>query len=414
MELPFRTYGVNLSRKANDTAALTLSMDKDGNLVLKDDYVKNILGKPDGITLKDLYTRTKGVFSNEKGELLFKDSTLTRPYSLKEIVDSCSNWKDKLLTGALWWMGSTQNDHSSCGNVPRKTEPNSQTLRLWSIDKFFYDKIRNNVYSRCNSDEIITGDLFVNQLNGDWIWYDVPGLEIVLPPIPDQYKISQIIAKLAYVSYDTPEPVTFRLWDSTNNVELTRVAVVQCNSCEVSYPVTMTWQGQLQPENSIACKLHESCGCIDISCTTGDSSCDTVDNSSSIVKRQYATGSRVIKVQFHVKNYQNNHWSRLFGIEIDGQYLTQSTLEAVVFDSNPQGKYGKQHGTVQFTKQNTAQVTFKTPLESSNYAISLSCNKNINCWWENKSSVGFKIVSELPFTGYIDWSITNLNPSTAV
>jgi hypothetical protein len=413
MELPYRTYGINLSRKTNDNAALTVSLDADGNILFKDEYIKNILGKPEGITLKELYTRTKGVYSNSKGELLFKDSTLSRAYSLKEIVDSCSNWKDKLLTGALWWMGNAETDHSSCSNVPRKTEPNSQTLRLWSIDRFFYDRMKNNVYSKCNSDEIITGDLFVDKLNGDWIWYDIPGLEIVLPPIPDQYKISQIIAKLAFVTYDTPEPVAFRIWDSTNKVELARTAIVQCNTCEVSYPVTLTWQGQLQSEADLKCTLHETCGCVDASCVTGDSSCDTVDNSSNIVKRQYETGSRVIRIQFHVKNYQTDHWSRLFGIEIDGEYLTKSSIEAIIFDSNPQGKYGKKHGTVQFTKQSTTQVTFESPLETSNYAISLSCNKNINCWWENKSNTGFKIVSELPFTGYVDWSITNLNPSTS-
>jgi hypothetical protein len=101
-------------------------------------------------------------------------------------------------------------------------------------------------------------------------------------------------------------------------------------------------------------------------------------------------------------------------MEIDGTYLSKSTLEAIVFDSNPNGKFGKKHGTIQFTTQNTTQVTFVTPLDTSNYAVSLSCNKNINCWWENKSNVGFKIVSELPFSGYVDWTITNLNPSTIV
>lgn len=412
MDLPFRTYGINLSQRTDDNAALTLSMDTDGNTVFKDDYVKNVLGLPNGITLKELYTRTKGVYSNSAGELYFNDSTLSRPYTLKEIVESCKNWKDSLLTGSLWWMGSVETDHSPCANIPRKTEPNSTALRCWSIDRFFYDKIRSNVYSRCNSDEIITGDLFVNKLNGDWIWYDVPGLEMVLPPSPDQYKISQILAKLAFSAYDATEPIAFRMWDATNNIELSRTAVVQSNPNEILYPVTLSWQGQLQSGNT-ACTLHETCGCVEASCTTGDSSCDTPDSSSQIVKKQYASGSKVIKIQFHVKNYQQDHWSRMFGNEIDGTYLTKSTMEAVIFDSNPQGKFGKKHGSVQFAKQTTTQVTFAEPLDTSNYAISISCNKNINCWWENKTNVGFKIVSELPFTGVIDWTITNLNPSTA-
>jgi hypothetical protein len=235
---------------------------------------------------------------------------------------------------------------------------------------------------------------------------------MVLPPSPDQYKISQILAKLAFSAYDSPEPIVFRMWDATNSIELSRTAVVQSNPNEILYPVTLSWQGQLQSSNQ-DCTLHESCGCIDASCTTGDSSCDTPDSSSQIVKKQYATGSKVIKIQFHVKNYQQDHWSRVFGNEIDGTYLTKSTIEAIIFDSNPQGKFGKKHGSIQFAKQTTTQVTFAEPLDTSNYAISISCNKNINCWWENKTNVGFKIVSELPFTGVIDWTITNLNPSTA-
>jgi hypothetical protein len=410
MDLPFRTYGVNLSRRLDDSAALTLSVDTSGNLLFKDDFIVNILGRPEGITLKEIYTRTKGVFSNSNGELLFKDSTTSRPYYLKEIIDSCKNWKSNLLTGSLWWIGGVETDHNACANVPRKTEPTSTTLRYWSIDKFFYDLLGSNVYSRCNSDEIINSDIFTNKLTGEWLWYDVPGLEMVLPPIPDQYKISQILAKLSYVSYDSSEPIVFRLWDDTNKIELSRAAVLQSNPYEVSYPVALSWQGQLP--NTSDCKLHESCGCIDITCTNGDTSCDTIDNSAQIVKKQYAIGSRVLKVQFHVKNYQTDHWSRIFGMEVDGTYLSKSTIEAIIFDSNPQGKYGKIHNTVSFTGQNSVQVTFASPLPSSNYAIGLSCNKNINCWWENKSTVGFNIVSELPFTGFVDWTVTNLNAST--
>ena len=258
----------------------------------------------------------------------------------------------------------------------------------------------------------ISRSLFVNKLNGAWIWYDVPGLELVLPPIPDRYKISQILAKLTFDAYDSPEPIAFRIMDTTNNIELARSAVIQGNVNQVAYPVLLSWQGQLQSVTD--CTLRESCGCVDVLCTTGDPSCDTPDSSSTRVKKQYEAGSRVIRIQFHVKNYQQDHWSRTFGMEIDGTYLSKSSLEAVVFDSNPSGKFGKKHGTIQFTTQSTSQVVFSTPLDTSNYAVSLSCNKNINCWWENKSNAGFKIVSELPFSGYVDWTITNLNPSTIV
>ena len=404
MILPYRTYGINLSKKSDDNS-LTISMDGSGNLVFKDEYVINILEKPNGITLKELYTRVNGIYSNSNGELFFKDSTTNRPYGLKEIVDSCKNWKSNLLSGALWWMNRLEFDHHSCANLPRKNDLLGASW-YWSIDKFFYEKLKTNAYSKCGSDEILAGDLFVNKLNGEWLWYDVPGLEIVLPPITDTYKVAQIISKLAYVTYNSSEPVVFRLWDATNNIELNRVSVIQCNPCEVSYPVVLSWQGQL--DNSANCTLRESCGCITSDCATGDPVCDTPD-SVQIIKKQYALGSRVIRIQFHTKNYQVDQWTRLFGMEIDGTYLTKSTIEALIFDTNTQGKYGKKHGSVVLSKQNSYQVTFDQPLDSSNYAISLSCNKNINCWWENKTINGFKIVSELSFSGTIDWMTINLD-----
>ena len=126
---------------------------------------------------------------------------------------------------------------------------------------------------------------------------------------------------------------------------------------------------------------------------------------------QYSPGSRVIRVQFHVSNYQDDNWSRVFGMEVDGTYVAQSTLECMIFDSSPQATYGKQNSTVPFTAQNSYVVTFPVALPSSNYAISLSCSENINCWWTAKTNVGFTIVSELPFTGSVDWTTTNLNPT---
>jgi hypothetical protein len=406
MEVPYRTYGINLSSRPDKSAALTVSIDTSGNLIFNDDYVTKTLDKPSGISLKELYTRVNGIYSNINGELIFNDGTLSRPYTLSEIVDSGNSWKNNLLTGALWWIGNTKTTHGDCANIPRKSEPTSNDLKLWSIDRFFFNKIQNNVYSKCNSDEIIYGDLFVNKLTGDWLWYDIPGMAIVLPPITDQYKISQIISKLAFSSYNSPDPVVFRLWDDTNGVELARVSSVQCNSCESSYPIILSWQGRLDKEYN--CTLRESCGCVDVSCTNGNTDCNTIEP-SQIIKRQYSTGSRVIKVQFHVKGYQTDHWSRIFGMEVEGEYVSQSTIEANIFDSSPQATYGKRNATATFKAQDTYRVTFDNPLNSSNYSISLSCDQNINCWWTAKSNVGFTIISELPFTGSVDWTITNLN-----
>jgi hypothetical protein len=407
---PLKASGITLFRRSDGSEPVNLSTDTAGNLTFTDEYVKKVLNKPDGITLKELYTRVKGIYSNSEGQIIFRDEKLGKEYSLKDLVDGCKRWRDQIITGSLWWMNSSSIDHTLCANLPRKSEPLSPTLRFWSIDRFLYNLSKNGVTATCNSDDFTGNDsLFIDRITGDWKWYDIPGMQFVLPPITDPFKIGQILSKLSYTSYDSKEPVVFRIFDVTAGVELTRTAVVQCNPCEVSYPVTMNFQGTMPYLDK--CKALENCGCVEVSCINGDPSCEdtsSLDKSSATV-HVYETGSHLIKVQFHVTNYQNDHWSRIFGAEIDGQPITSSTIEAILFDTNTSGKFGKKQGTADFTKGTSVLILFDAPLASTEYSISLSPNKNINCWWDSKSVNGFRINSELAFTGKVDWTITNIN-----
>lgn len=408
----FFAAGITLTKPAesNSSGAITdvntaLFIDSNGNLNFRDEYVKKILGK-DSLTLKELYTRAKGVFVKDD-KLYFKDDSLSRAYSLEEIVSACRNWKENLTTGSLWWLGRKEIDHSACANLPRFSDPTGPNF-VWSIDRFLAQVAK---LSSCSAPTPLTFyEKTVDPNTGQWRWWDVPGLEIVIPPVTDQYKLGMIIAKLAYGAYNSPEPVIFRLYDQTANKELARTSVIQGCEAKIMYPTTLTFFGTM-PNSTEDCTAPENCGCVTLDCVTGDTSCDAPDT-GTVILNKFESGSHLLKIQFHVINYQPNHWERVFGVEIDGEYLSTSTIDAVIFDANPNDKYAKKQGTVQFNGESQKTVSFGTPMSSTSYSISLSSNRNVNIWYDNKSETGFRINGELPFSGYVDWSIVNLNPNT--
>lgn len=408
---PLKTPGMNLSRpvpldSTGDSSFVEAGVytDDEGNLTFKDDFVVNQLGR-EQVTLRELYTRAKGVYLQDGG-LWFNDEVISRPYSLEEIVNSCKKWKENLTTGALWWIGRTAFDHSACANLPRFNDPSGPN-KVWSVDRFLASENRLSTCTQPNPTALYQ-DLTDGQ--GRYKWFDVPGVELVIPPVDDPYKVTMMIAKLAYGSYNQPEPIMFRLFDFTTQTELTRTSVINGCSDKVMNPVTLSYFGRIPYVDDLACYQEENCGCTEIQCVDGDETCDAPDTGTIITSR-FAQGARLIKVQFQVVNYQINHWERVFGVEIDDVYLSESTLDAVVFDVNPNAKFAKKQGSVEFRNSDTAIVTFDQSLLSTDYSISLSSNVNINTWYLNKSSTGFTVKAELPFTGTVDWSIVNINPS---
>jgi hypothetical protein len=220
-----------------------------------------------------------------------------------------------------------------------------------------------------------------------------------------------ILAKLAYSSYNQPEPIIFRLYDFTAQEELTRTCVINETSEKIMNPTCLEYFGTLpNVTGEESCTLTEDCGCTNLECVVGDETCTSSD-AGAVIATRYAEGSHLIKVQFQVINYHTNHWERVFGIEIDDVYLSDSSVDVVVFDANPQEKFTKKHGTETFNNESRKTISFDTELTSSEYSLALSCDKNINLWYSNKTSSGFVINSELPFSGEVDWSIVNINPN---
>lgn len=401
--------------------------DDKGNLVFRDKYLTEVLNR-DSITLKELYNRVRGVFTqlNAQGQsqLYFQDETVSRPYSLEEIVNACASFRAGRVNGSLWWVGRQEIDHSACANLPRIDEPEGVN-RVWSVDRFLAEL--NNITECDNVTPIEFFELTVDPETGQPKWWDVQNLEIVLPP-SDSAKAAVIMAKLAYQSFNSPEPIIFRLYDATAGVELVRTSAVNANGGRILYPVPLTYFGPVPTINKrttfsqrsksfnsgsiVDCE--EDCGCADISCIEGDPYC-TVSTGED-VSTVFGEGAHLIKVQFRVVNYQPNHYERVFGQEIPNdaeggapEYLTTSTIDSLIFDVSPESKYTRQHGTQGFDNQSEVVVEFPTPFISADYSVSLSCDNNINLWYTNKTRFGFTIKAELPFRGNVDWTILNLS-----
>jgi hypothetical protein len=407
------------SNGSMDGVEVGIFTDKNGNMVFRDKYITDILRK-DSLSLKELYTRVKGIYSrlNSKGEveLLFKDDTVSRPFSLNEIVTACQNWRKFLTSGSLWWIGRTEIDHSGCANLPRKDDIDGR-LRVWSIDRYL---AQLNDIRRCTTVTPLSFfDMTIDRNTGSPKWWDVQNLEIVLPPT-DSFKSIMIMAKLAFGCYNVTEPVMFRLYDATTGVELARTAVTQSNGGKVMFPTPLTYFGPLPSKKSsyrfgnitsLANEnCEEDCGCDKIECAEVDPYCTSSSPKSN--SQIFASGSHLIRVQFRVLDYHPDHWERVFGIEFDNgngdsEYATTSTIDAVVFNTTPDSKYTRLQGTATFEDSTEIKVEFASALNNNLYSINLSPNANINCWYSSKTLTGFTIKSELPFRGNVDWTVLN-------
>jgi len=418
---PLYIPGVVFQKPANPRSDGTMSdidvgmsFDSKGNILFKDSYVTKFLNK-ESISLAELYSRTKAITYRD-GQIYFKDASLQREYSLQEIVNSCSQWRRNLIAGSLWWSGRSETDHRSCANIPKTNNSSDQLNVYWSVDKFFTDTTGISI---CDAVKPLSFyEKTVNPDTGSWKWYDVQNLEIVVPPIEDTYKLAIIIAKLAYTQRKGTEPIIFRLYDATVGVELARATVVNNGSDYVNYPVPLVYVGNIPVASftainlaknnpaSIVCVTDEDCGCIDTTCVEGETAC--LNPNISYVDKKYAPNSHLIKVQFHIANFHTDYHDRYFGNDLDNVSAAISSINTMIFDASPVNKYIHHQGTATFNKVNTIDVIFEKPLSTSNYSISLSCNKNINIWYSNKTTKGFTLNAELEFQGYVDWTIINI------
>jgi hypothetical protein len=391
-----------------------------GDLVFRDNFIKNVL-KKDALTLREIYNKSKGVFvelvpdpadaTKTIEKLYFKDGTVNKAYSLEEIVNLCQSARRSLITGPLWWVGRTEIDHSECANITLETEKNNPDAPyiLWSLDRYLADVTNTK---SCDSLSPMTFyEKTINPTTGEWLWWDVQNLEIVVPPISDPYKLAMLLAKLSYQSYNSEEPVIFRLYDATVGKELTRTAVMQANKGKVLSPITLSYFGNLFDTNNTnsttsSCSTND-CSCTTVDCFSGDGNCFVPNN--KYVAERYAAQSHIIKVQFHVINYQPNHWERILGAAYGNETVTKSSIETVIFDINPSSRISRKHGTAEISNAESINIVFDNSFATSAYSVQLTPNKNAKVWVTNKSDSGFTINCSKKLTCSVDWTAILLN-----
>lgn len=410
----FICNGISLGKPTEDgTPSIELLenaifLDANGNLHITDEYIKSLtdeFGNPiTSLSLKDLYLRIKGIFS-QGGQLYFKDESVSRPYSLQDIIGSYTSWKSKLINSNLYWSGRTKITNDECYNVivDVTADPNDCELRIseninatgtkvFSIDRY----IKNEYYTSSLSPE------YRRKTDGSWQWHDVPNMKIITPTLDDD-KIAYIIAKLPIrLVYTIDYPVVFRLYNETLGIELDRVSFTNNVKEDETQQVTLTYSGKMSDTSQTP-----------ITCTCpGFTPAPEIDEPHN-----------TIKVQFYVDNYYHNdgtsdvyndngelvylaHERRLFGIPNPGNRndLSTSSIDVLLYNTLVVDKVGRKIGQLSFNSEIQKQVIFDIPFDSADYSISLSNNKNINMWYDGKTSKGFTIKAENKFTGTVDWT----------
>lgn len=434
----FLVDGISLgipNQSATDITTLdsAITCDISGNLVFKDQFTENLVdvdGNPKNtVTLKELYERINGVYVSN-GKLFFKDSTVSRPFSLKEIIESYSNWKSKLTTGGIFWLGSTKITNNDCNNLmvnvdgdPTYTENTLATIadgrtftKLESTNDYPSDAKGTVVFSLdqylSNLDDynsITNPNGYAYTSTGEMRWHTVPNLSIILPPL-DSNKLCYLMAKINVRLIKNEKPVLFRLYDETVGVELDRKSVNNNSKFPTEQQPVLSFIGKVPVYSS---KYNVDCGCSLIKNTS------TTENSPP----------HTISVQFHCEDILTDNVlydacegstniayrakeRRLIGFpnSISSTPIVNLSIDAIIYDINKNDSFGRKvGGNVSFSNENTKVIQFEKAYTDNNYTISLSSNKNINMWYINKKSTGFTIVAENKFTGYVDWIATKIN-----
>jgi hypothetical protein len=433
---PFIAEGISLgipNESATDITQLdnAISADSEGNIIFKDDYTKtltDINGDPlQYIKLKDLFQRIQGVYS-VNGVLYFKDSTVPRAYSLKEIIDAYVQWKNKLTTGGIYWIGSTKITNNDCNNlmvnVNGDADLDENTPVILGDGRTFTKITQTNDYpSDAKGTKVFSIDRYIDTLtdydsninpngfayssDGVVRWHDIPNLSIVLPPL-DTNKACFILAKLNLRLVESTQPILFRLFDKTANIELDRKAINNDSKLTAEQQPILSFVGVFPTFTSLN-KVGCECGMSD----------ETINLQND--------PPHTVTVQFHVEdhlttdvtydacdNVSGIHYRalerRILGYPnaISDTPIVNMSIDTIIFDVNKNDSIGRKAGNVTFKNQNTTDIVFDNAFTGSDYTINLSCNKNINIWYTNKRSTGFTIMAENKINGTVDWIATKI------
>jgi hypothetical protein len=436
---PFLTEGISLGVPNESATEITqidnaIFVDSEGNINFKDYYTASLTdddGNPlETIKLKDLVLRVKGVYVKD-GKLYFKDSSVSRSYSLKEITDSYINWKQRLSTGGIYWIGSTRISNNECNNVIINIDgdPNLETNvpLIQGVSRVYIkNPVTNDYPVDATGTKVFSIDNYLNNLTdydenvipngyaytseGAARWHNVPNLTLSLPPL-DENKAVMIIAKVNIRLIKSSTPIVFRLIDTTTNIELDRKAVMNDGILPMEQQPVLTYFGKMPEYSSPTSKLDCACG-------EENEKTSLQNNPLRVLAVQFHTVEKLTEddpvVYSSCENVSGVHYHglerRILGLpnSTSDAPIVNMSIDSVIYDVSKEDSIGRKAGNATMVNKDIYEVTFETPFTGSDYTISLSCNKNINTWYTNKKASGFTIRSETKMNGTIDWIATKL------
>lgn len=446
---PFLVTGISLGIPNNNATSIenidnAIFLDESGNLHFKDSWVptqNDVDGIPlQSISLRDLWLRTKGIYSKD-GQLYFKDDVVKRAYSLSEIVSAYAETKSKFVNGGLWWIGRTSITNAECDNIKINPqgdptlEPDTDGGRIFFKENDSYVSVSagTEVFSidRYLETTTFTDGDFKTNVDGSARWHDVPNLKLVIPAI-DETKALMILSKLPIHMIGIDTPILFRLYDATTGETLDKVSM-QSGSFEPSdHHVVLNYYGVIPSFKDKFKKLKCDCP------TTAQ-----LDNSNQepphVLKVQFYVNDKIntlpgeqnnvldnITIQSYIENHvccgnvytetierdikYLSYERRVIGLpnNVSDESIVSTTIDCVIFDITQEDKVGRKAGNVEFSNMDKYEVVFSNPFSSSDYTVTISCNKNINTYYTSKKSTGFIIRSEKKFSGTVDWIATKL------
>jgi hypothetical protein len=446
---PFLASGISLGIPNTDATMSeqvdnVLFLDSEGNLRFKDAWIvqqTDIDGNAiESVSLQDLWTRINGVYVKD-GKLYFKDGTVTRAYSLHELVSAYVDTKNRLTNGGIYWIGRTAITNAECENVMINIDGdpalaiNADGSRVYEkVDSTYPENaIGTKVFSidKYISDSTFTGGTYKTDTDGNLRWHDVPNLQLLVPPL-DENKVVMLSAKATVRLIEAENPVLLRLYDETTAEVLDQIAVMNKVNEPVEQQPSLQYYGVLSTYQSTLEQL--ACDCpttqqkenseeepphtikvqfyVDDHLTADvfDKVCSVTPETAIIsgcVDGTISGGFTTILEDSTLPKY-NSKERRIFGIpnKISTEPMTNSNINCVIFDTTPKDIVGRKTGQVSFANQDLIKVSFSKAFSSTDYSISLSCNKNINVFWSNKKTTGFTIQAEKKFTGSVDWIAT--------
>jgi hypothetical protein len=282
------------------------------------------------------------------------------------------------------------------------------------------------------------------------VWMDIEDFNIVTPKVTNDIGISLMATLNVDIKHRTKTRFEFRLFDSVAQKELDR-CIIQTINYEPfgeigsiqkeyieTYPIQLQYFG---PISTIKCEKEIFNKCVSktdfnimshVSINAEDLFSEKqVDDKFSFITNRIknlqtsarntnATSSvvvnietpRIYRVQWRMvvdpTIIDNGHKDTLSDIYFNNIAARGDTFE-ISLNMYSLGEIDKtkilNQGIVVFKNEHKKLITLSNATNST-YSVSLMCSKNINVWYQDKTTNGFVIVSEKDFDGEVCWIVS--------